>query len=376
MKSVASSIPRILCLIGSLMIFVNALLIANIGSAIVWYSSSASSINEIAEKPFWYRISFGIPSLTCGPAIIVWLVLSVACLIFSIDMFMKPIKTHVYSFLIIILSIVCLLMGGGFLVGTLLAVIGGGMGLQRRVDPSQTFVGKLIRAARLESKLFLSFKQRTLTLIEPVLALILINILSGLGGNIYTLNTERILSDPDFATKILLFGEIELNISVFNLPAIYIGLAIVKWIILSSIIFILATKLLGGNADFDAVARVVAFSYAPVALQVFIPFLIPNQPHLVNWPILVIILTNFWMIFALVAGIKAIYNFSIRKSLGVVIIGGATYWLVTYKFLLPIIFETTLLPGLMIQIEPIQFLFMLFSLGVLVSIFLGTFSER
>jgi len=97
---------------------------------------------------------------------------------------------------------------------------------------------------------------------------------------------------------------------------------------------------------------------------------------LVNWPILVIILTNFWMIFALVAGIKAIYNFSIRKSLGVVIIGGATYWLVTYKFLLPIIFETTLLPGLMIQIEPIQFLFMLFSLGVLVSIFLGTFSER
>lgn len=376
MKSIISNIPSIICLIGSAIIFVNALSIAYLGSAPVIYAYPASSVDELVDAPLWYRISFGIPSLTSGLAIIFWLAMSIICLTLSIYMLLKPFKAHVYSFLIIILSIACLPMGGGFLLGTLLTVLGGGMGLQRGTPWQETFFGKLLRAARFDSDLFISLKGKSKALIEPILAIIFINFLSGLGGNTYTLNAETILSDPQAATSILLYGETKLDLSIFNLPSVYIGLSIMKWILLSSIIYLFGTKLFRGEAKFDAVARVSAFCYAPVALQFFIPFIIPNQPHLSDWPLTVVLITNFWMIFALIIGVKAIYEFSMRKTLGIIIIGGSIYWLLTYRFLLPIVFGTTLFPGLNFQINPIQFLFTLFSIGILISLFLGTFSER
>ena len=161
------------------------------------------------------------------------------------------------------------------------------------------------------------------------------------------------------------------------LPIIFIGLSVLKWILLSLLIYLLGSKLLGRAVEFDAVARVTAFAYTPIIFQIFMPFVFSNQPFLTaHWPLLVFFVTNLWMIIALVFAIRALFQIDLRKAFGTILFVGPIYWILTYKFLIPLVFPIGQIPGFVFVLNPIELVFTLFSISILLSFFLGAFSKR
>lgn len=312
MATRTSTIAAKLCLIGTMLIFLNVLAIAYNGSSIVVSSYPVSGVEELvnAGRPLWYRISFGVQSFVEGPLIILWLIISVITLISSISLYLNPDRPRRPGLFIFVLSIISFLAGGGFIIGSFLAIFGSGMGYQWRTPIAETFFGKLIRAAKLDSKIFLSIKKNPMTLREAAIVIMLVSFLSGLGSSLYIFNVNKIAhSSLETTTRILLLGETLFDLSIFNLPLTYIGLSILKWILLSLLIYFFGSKLPGKAVEFDAVARVTAFAHVPLSLQVLMPFVFLNQPFLTDfWPSVVVLVADIWMVFALIVAVKALFE--------------------------------------------------------------------
>jgi len=202
-----------------------------------------------------------------------------------------------------------------------------------------------------------------------------INVLSGLGCGLYIFNVDKILNSPSAAKQILLLGEMLLDMPVLNLPIVYIGLSIIKWMLLSLILYFIGSKLLGAETEFNAVARSIAFAYVPICLQVFLPFVYLSQPFLtLHWPMTIFFLTNFWMTFALVIAVKQLFEVDAKNAMGIIMLGGSIYWLLIYRFILPVVFVTV--PGVLFNIGPNEFVLSLISLAAVLSFLLGTFRKR
>ena len=279
-----------------------------------------------------------------------------------------------------VFSILSIFTGGGFIIGLVLGVIGCGMGLQSRKILTETFFGKLLGAARLDSKLYKLVKEDPRTLGEAALAIIFVNILSGLGSGLYLFNADKILnsSSSDAPFKILLLGQVFFDTSVLTSPLINISIAIFKWLILSLIIYLVGVKLASLRSEFDGIARSIAFAYAPIGLQVFVPLVFSNQPFLTSqWPMAIFLITNFWMIFALVVAVKQSMNLSIGKAMGLVMLTGTIYWLIIYKMIFPVAHLSGFdIPGIQFDLQPMELVLALASLSVILSILLGVFKRR
>lgn len=365
-----------LSLIGAILIFINVLMIASEGSSLIISSYPVSSVENLlkAESSFWYRISFGIPSLVAEPFPVIWLSVSVIILLSAIFVNLGTQVSSLPNFLILVLSLCSFFAGGGFIFGSLLGIIGSSIGIQWRKPLGETFFGKLIRVMKLDSEIFVTIKENPNLLHEAVFIIIFSNLLSGLGCSLYIFNVNKILSSPIAAEQVLLLGETLLDISVLNLPIIYIGLAIIKWISLSSIIYFIGSKLLGIETEFNALARSIAFTYAPICLQIFLPFIFLSQPFLTtHWPLTIFFLTNFWMIFALIIAVKQLFKITTKNAMAIVMLGGSVYWLLVYRFMLPTIFGA--IPGIFFDIGPNEFVLALISISAVLSFLLGVFRK-
>jgi hypothetical protein len=117
---------------------------------------------------------------------------------------------------------------------------------------------------------------------------------------------------------------------------LFVGFGIIKWIILSLIIFLVGVKLFGEEASLQEIAKCTGLAYAPISLQLFIPFIFTSQTYLTTWPMTVFLLTNFWMILILIVGLKHILDVSLSKSLATVTFCGAIYILVNYIVFMPL----------------------------------------
>jgi len=382
MATSTAKIASQLCLIGTVLVFVNVLVIAYNGSSLILSSYPVSSVEELVNpgRPFWLRIAFGVQGFVAGTKIIIWGIISVIALISAILLYRNPDRPTTYGSVIFILSVLSILAGGGFIIGSLLAILGSGISFQWKNPLEETFFGKLFRVARLDSKVFSQIKEDQKLLPIAATLFILINFLSGLGNNLYTINVQAITGSLDTASRILLLGETVFAYggqSMFYLPVIYIGLSVLKWMLLSLLIYILGSKLLGRTVEFDAVARVTAFAYTPIIFQIFMPFIFSNQPFLtVHWPLLVFFVTNLWMIVALVFAIKALFQIGMRKALGTILFVGPIYWILIYNFLIPFVFPFGQIPGFVLILNPIEMVFTLFSMSILLSLYLGAFSKR
>jgi len=369
----------ILSLIGAVLIFLNVLAIVSNGSSIIVSSYSVSSIGQLLNPSgsLWYRIAFGVPAFVEGPLIILWLMLAVINLTLSIFLYLKPERPIMPSFFILIFSLCLYIAGGGFIIGSLLGIIGSSLGLQSRKDFGETFFGKLFKVATFDSKVFGLIKENPKLLREATMTIIFITLLSGLGCSLYIFNANQVLhSNPEISTRILLHGETLFDASVLNLPITYIGLSIIKWILLSLIVFLIGSKLLGITTQLDAIARSIAFAYVPVSLQVFLPFVFLNQPFLtIHWPLAVIIITNLWMILVLVVAIKQLFEVTTPKAVGIVMLSGSIYWPLTYKFILPMVFTSNVVPGVFFDVNPNEFVLLLISLASVLSFILGVFTK-
>lgn len=380
MKTSTTIVNRLLVL-GAILIFINAVIIALNGTPITISSYPVSlSPEQVKEdlvasnNPPWWRISFGINSLVEGSLIFFWIGLASVNLFLAILIYFKRTNPEVSYLLIMLFSILSISTGGGFTIGLLLAVIGSSMGLQSSIPVKETFFGKLIQAARLDSEFYESIKEKPQALKDAVAAVIFISILSGLGGSIYVYNADSIINSisPETTFRILLLGDILIDGSAFWTPFVYIGIGIMKWLLISSIIYLLGVMLRGGSVEFDKIVQSTAFAYVPIGLQVFLPLVFSNEPLLTtHWPLAIFFITNIWMFFALLIAVRASLNLATKDSISLVALSGTIYWLIVQGILNPALH----IPGIQFALQPLELVLAFVSCSVVLSMLLGTFSR-
>jgi hypothetical protein len=390
MEKKLTNIAFILVLIGAILIVINGLFIASVGEPIVLSSypfsyvfvkarnatypiSSLEALNA-TEAGFWGRIAFGLRGYVEGSFIILWLILAIFNLAFGIALNMKPEKKAFFAPLIILLSLLSIIMGGGFIIGAVFGVVGGAAIFEWPKSFGDTFVGKMVRAAKLDSTFYDIIGKNPKALKTAALTLIVINILSGLGNGLYVYNANivRTSTSTDIPFRILLLGEVFWNLSVVGTAIFFVGIGIIKWLIFSLILYYVGAKLHGKLVEFDDIARVLAFAYVPVCLQVFMPFVFLRQPLLwFEWPFTIVFLTNLWMFIALVVALRQRLDITSSKALGIAILAGAIYWLINYTFLVPALD----VPGIRFTFSPIELTLVLLSVSVVLATLLGAFTR-
>jgi len=375
-------IASTLSLIGAFLIFINTLWIAMNGSPLVFYSYQVSSVEDLTTPgaPLWARLTLGFQGIVEGPLSILWLIISVINLYFAISFYLRPERPEKPSSFTLLFSLLSIFVGGGFIIGFALALIGSVMGLQSRLPVGETFFVKLLRSAKLDSKLFTEVIKQKNVMREAAFTVLFINFLSGLGCNLYTLNVDKIIHSSDTSFRILLLGQISYDASVISNSIINMGLGILKWLLLTLIIYLVGTKLMGNPSEFDEVARAVAFTYAPICFQLFIPLIFTNQPFLtLQYPMTIYFVTNIWMISALIVAVKHLFDLPTRETIGTVSLAGTIYWLTVYKIVFPmfnVVDPTFKVPGVMFNIQPLSLVLILVTLSIIISFLCGTFTKR
>jgi len=369
--------PFALILTGNILMLINALTVAANWGPILLYSSPVKSLDMLMSdsSPFWMRIAFGVKGFVEGTWSLLWLILVGVLLYCTLTLYMKPILRTFLSPIIIILSSISIFYGGGFIIGMLLCIVGSAIIFEWPTPPKFTFLGRIVRAFKLEANLYQEIKGKKGLMKQAVYLILLVNILSGLGSGIYAFNVEKILNaqDGDAALKNLLLGEIFLDIPVLTPAFTYIGLAVMKWIILSLLIYIIGVKLAGGKAAFEDIAIGVSFAYAPISLQFFMPFIFTSKPHLsFTWPSIMLAITNLWMVIGLILATRVILELPSNKALGVVLIAGCIY-----LFMNLTLFEPINIPySIRFFFEPEEVTLLVISCLTTFGVLLGTFSRQ
>lgn len=370
-----------LTLIGSVLIFANTLLVAWKGEPIILSTHTISSITELSSNsPLVARIVFGLSSIVESPLMALWLIFATINLLNAIVLYHKPEKPTVPSLLIFILSLLSIFIGGGFIIGLVFATVGAVTALQSRRPLGDTFFAKLIRAAKLETSFFRSIKEKRKLMREAAFAVLFINFLSWLGFSLYIYNVNNILKSTDNAFQILALGKTLFDLAIFDLPLIFLGIEMLKWLFLAALLYLIPTKLLGCSGSFDHVAEATAFAYAPLSLQIFLPVVLSNSPLITLWPLTVYFIVNFWLLLALTTMVKAIFNMQTSKALGIVILGGTVFWLTTNRLATGIFatggMQTNIQPGVQFSIQPDNLLYFLVSGAIVLSFLLGAFKRE
>jgi len=390
MEKKLANIALILVLIGAILIIINGLLIASVGGPIVLSSypfsyvfvkernatypiSSLEALNA-TELGLWGRVAFGLRGYVEGPFIILWIVLAIFNLAIAIALNIKPEKNAVFAPLIILFSLLSVLFGGGFIIGAVFGVVGGAAIMEWPKSFGDTFVGKMIRAAKLDSTFYDITGKNPKALKTAAFTMIFVNILSGLGNGLYVHNVNiiRTSTSTDIPFRILLLGEVFWDLSVVGTAVFFVGFGIVKWLIFSLILYYVGAKLQGKLVEFDDIARVLAFAYVPICLQVFMPVVFLRQPLLwFEWPFTIAFLTNLWMFIALVVALRQRLDVTSSKALGIAILAGAIYWLINYTFLVPALN----VPGIRFIFSPVELTLVLLSASVVLATLLGAFTR-
>lgn len=367
-----SSLAFILVVLGAIMVLINGILIAANGAPVVISSYPAYSTNQLYANgsSFWGRLSLGIPGVADSAWLSIFLFVGVVQLLTGLLLLIQPKGRRNLSLIVIVCSLLSIPIGGGFIIGALLGIIGGLAGMEWPEPIQETFVGRFLRALKLDSSMFKAMSDEPKYLSHAAWMLILVNTLSAIGYGIYNLTIINANNSADFAFNVLFLGQISIDISVLVYPLIYVGLAVIKWLILSSLIYLIGTKILGSRTGFDSIATVTAFAYAPIALQIFLPLIFSNQP--VTWGLAVFFVTNAWMILALLVGARQALEVPIERMIGIILIGGGIYWIIDYMAIVP----QLEVPGIWFILKPATFVLLLFSIGTLLATLTGVFTKR
>lgn len=367
--------------IGAILIIINGLWIAVNGKPIIFSSWAATSVDEVmASGTFWGRIAFGIPGLVDRVWTPFWLIFAVAMLLCTFIIYKKREKQRAYGILIAIFSFLSLPIGGGFYIGTILAFMGGVAGTEWPKPFRETFFGRFIRATLLDWKLYTMLRDNPDIIRAAAFTVILVGFLSGVGNGLYAYNVNLINvaleRGKGAGLRILLDGYLFWHGEVVMITVAVVGITIIKWLLLSATIYGIGAKLTGIPYDYDKVARIVAFAFAPEALLVLLPLMFSNEPTLsFNWPIGLYVVTQLCVFLGVVIALIQAFDFPKGKALGVTILGGTIYWLIYQMFIIP----TLNVPGVRIEIvmpESSLAILVLVGIATLFAVLLGAFSKK
>lgn len=361
------SSAAILSIAGGVLIVVNILLIAMINSPLV-LSSSSESVDTVTQNsaPLWWRLALGIRGYTEGTQLVIGTIVAALIIYLALNLYLRPRNVRIFSLLIILFSAVALLYGGGFIVGSILAFIGASIAYEAPKGYSDSFVGKMLSAMAARLKVFQHFMQET-SVRDAAMVILFANFLSGIGNGVFTFNVEKITGATNAVVpfEVLFTGRVALDLAIVQTPIILMGLGILKWVLLSLILFIVGVKLFGQKATLSSLAACTGFAYAPVALQLFTAVIFTSTPYLTVWWLTVFAVTNLWMVVILIAGVRAILNVSYMKSAATVTSCGAIYTLINYFILaqVSVPYTTTF------QIQPPQMMLLITTFFIAVPVF-------
>jgi hypothetical protein len=361
----------ILMLVGAVLILINAAWTAAQGGAIIVSSYQVNSTQDFSGD--WGRIVLGIPSVIGGSAIYLWLMIAVLNLVLVAVFYFRPQKRSYVGLSILTLSLLSVTVGGGFIVGMILVAIGSAGAIENKPF-RETLLGQILRGARLDSKLFEGMEERAKNLRTATLVIVFLNILTGLGNGLYVLTANKILEPSSSgASDILLKGNVPLDSSVLGVIGTYLGLGVIKWLVLSAIVFFVATKIAGVAAKYNTVACGVSLAYAPTALQLFMPLVFFNQPMLTGtWPLAFFFLSNIWMGIALTFAIMKSLNLNLGRAAGITITAASAYYALNY-ILIDASFPIT---AVRFVIQPIVTIEAMLTVSILIGLALGAFPRH
>ncbi|MGB9778156.1 MAG: hypothetical protein ACPLW8_02020 [Candidatus Bathyarchaeales archaeon] len=372
-----------LILVSAFLMLINAFYVAVSGQPIIFSSSSIGSIEELRNSTsLWVRVTFGFPNVAEGFFLLVWIFLAVINFFIALLLMIRPGKNIILKYVGLVLSLLSLAYGGGFIVGLVLGFVGYLISFQPNLPFKETFVGKLFRAATLDSSFFKEILNERGALNSGVRALVFVNFFSGLGCALNSYN-GRLLSDALSATtnvsmaklafRVAFLGEIFVGNPIASGVFLNMGLAVVKWIIFSLIIYLFCLMIFGSSVSFENVAKIVAFAYAPVCLQVFLPLIFVWPWYSFNWPLIVGVVTNFWLFVVLVSGLRWVLETTFTRALGISILCGSIYWFVNSVFFVSLLnFPVT---GIMLVIQPVDMPLLIVSASALIAVLLGVFKR-
>jgi hypothetical protein len=359
---------------GGILILLNIILSSVIGTSPTVSSSSASAENLISSSaPLWGRITFGFSDYTAGDLPAIGIVLAAIILYFSLILYLRPRFETFLSLIIMVFSGFTLLYGGGFFIGSIIAFVGAATAFQKPLEFGKTLVGKLLASLRASPRVFQRLVDEA-SAKDAAMIVLFVNLLSGIGNAVYMFNADGLINTPSSAAafETLLQGRMSLDISLVSAPITLMGLGIIKWMILSLLIFVVGVKFFEGSTNLVTIATVTGFAYAPIALQVFTPFVFTSTPYLMTWPMAVYYITNLWMILILVVGLQHVLNVSFLKSVALVALCGAIYTLIDNMVFLPM--YDTYVPKF--QIQPPEVMLLIASFFIVVALFFVGTKER
>lgn len=358
-------------LVGAILILINAAWIAVQGSAIIVSSYPISSTQDFQGD--WGRIVLGIPSMIGDSAVYFWLMVAVLNLVLVAVLYFRPRRRYYIGLFTLALSLLSVTVGGGFIVGMILVAIGSAAAIENK-PLGETLLGQILRAARLDSTLYENVEGRAKSLRTATLIIVFLNILTGLGNGLYVLSARAIM-DPSFsgASDILLRGTVPLDSSVLGVIGTYLGVGVIKWLVLSTIVFFVATKITGVSTKYKTVAYSVSLAYAPIALQLFMPLVFFNEPMLSGtWPFAMFFISNIWMGMALIYATMKSLDLNLGRALGVTITAASAYYALNYILIDPS-FPIT---SIRFVLQPIAIIETMLTVGILIGLALGTFPRH
>jgi len=379
-------IPRIgmslaikISLIGATLIFVNGLWIAINGGPIILTTNPSLTTIEAVEgsKTFWGRMAFGMNGMVEGNWTPLWLLFTIVLFGCIIQTFRKPKRHKTMAVPMMILSILSFPIGGGFLVGLILAFIGAMLALEWPKPFGETFIGKMARIARLDSAVIKELYNDPKAMRSGIGVLILVSIVAGLGNVIYAFNVNLIRTKPSAAYGILLLGKLNMDAYTMMYAVSFVGIVFLRWLILSSVLYGVTVKLKRHTAEFSRLSCVTAFAFAPLCIQWFLPALFSNEPYRsFNWPFAVSLLSTFWVAVAVIAVVRSTFGTGAKEALGVTIFAGVLYWFT--ENLLIVSNPYTSVPGVSFKIDPLSSVAILFfmSFAILLATLLGAFNTE
>lgn len=326
----------LLSVVGGIFIFVNCALVGVNKGPFVLSTSPIFSIEEItrSNSPFWGRVIFGVRGLVEGYLSLFWLVLAVVVIYLSVRLYMEPVKRKIFTPLIILLSALSIMSGGGFIVGMILAIVGGAIGYQWPTPRKNTLFGNIIGVLKLDSSVYGALRENPL-LQRALYILLIASFLGGLGCGSYALITEKIVNAQSLNVpfRILLLGETPLSVPMLSPAIIGIGIGFLKWLTLSLILYITIIMSFRDKVALEKIGTVVGYASAPLALQFFMPFFLTSTPYLtLTWPLTLILITNIWSALTLLVGVRETLETSLGKALGIVCFSEAFYLWIDQKF--------------------------------------------
>lgn len=372
-----------IAVIGAILIFINTMVVAMNGTPIILSSYQVSSVDQLitvgenATTGFWARIAFGTRKIVSSALMPIWIIFAAMNLFAAIYLLTRPPNPNYAGLTVLVTSLLSVFVGGGFIIGLVLGVLGASIALQWRKPWKETFFVRILRGLRFDSELFISIKNSIEDNMSAALAIIAINFLGMFGAALYAFNVNLILNpsaiSPEDPTKILLLGETVFDFGILAVPLVHIGLGIIKWLLIAALFYLFGTKIMGKKVEFDEVTRATAFAYSPRILMLFLPLIFTNEPFLTfQWPAVALWITRIWIFFALVVAARSLFEVSVGRAFGMTLMAASLYWVIIYDIL-----EKELeIPGITFTLEPELAITILISVAMLLGVFLGIFKRE